>query len=73
MIATEITQKKTAAPTNQAQLETFQNSFNDTIGDLIKSRDKLIEGEQKGDAGQSDIYRAYEIMQRQIDKHGLGD
>lgn len=57
IIATEITEKMSAAPTHQEKLETLQNTFNDTMDDLIKSRDKLTQGEEKKDTGQSDIER----------------
>jgi hypothetical protein len=73
MIATDIKKKIAASPTNQDQLEAYQSAFNDTMGDLLKSRDELSSIDLKKDASQSDIDKAHEIMQRQIEKHGRGN
>jgi hypothetical protein len=71
MLSDEIRQKIAAAPTNQDALVAMQDTFNETMSDLFKSRDELKK--QSGEPGQSDIEKAYEIMQEQIDRHGFGE
>jgi hypothetical protein len=71
MLSDEIRQKIAAAPTNQDALAAMQDTFNETMSDLFKSRDELKI--KSGEPGQSDTEKAYEIMQEQIDRHGFGD
>jgi hypothetical protein len=73
MLADEIRQKIAEAPTNQDKLVAMQDTFNDTIDDLFKSRAELTKMSQLDGNKLSEIEKAREIMQRQIDKHGMGD
>jgi hypothetical protein len=73
MLSDEVRQKISAAPTNQAALVAMQDSYNEIMNDLFENREDLIKSNQINISGKSDTEIAYEIMQRQIEKHGMGD